>query len=352
MKTLLLSITLACAAIPGYAQETRPSRNRAGYCTDGREMDRVVDLLKAQAPAPPADLPRPIAGISAHADYRDAGRTYPPLFAMISAPEVVIFGVTHRKTREKLGQPQDKLIFDSHADWEGPYGKIRVSPLREYVEKRLDPKYRMVSDDAHRMDHSIEAVLPFLQHARKDARITPILVTAMSFETMDAVSEQLADILAAYMKENRLTPGKDVFLLISADANHYGKDFNNLHFGEGEAAHRKGTAHDRQLIAKYLEGPISTDKLKGLTTQLWGENFRDYGRVVWCGQYSIPFGLLTVNHLTETLSPEKRLTGRLLLYSDSLTDSASPARDTGLGLSDISSLEHWVGYFSACYYVP
>jgi AmmeMemoRadiSam system protein B len=351
MKTLLLSLMLASVAIPLNAQETRPICNRGSYCWDARQMDRVVECLKTCAPRPPDDLPLLVAGISPHADYRDAGRAYYPLFQKISAPEVVIFGVTHRKTREKLGQPQDKLIFDSYADWQGPYGKIRVSPLREYIEKRLQPRYWMVSDEAQRMDHSIEALLPWLQNARKDVRIVPIMVTAMSFDTMDAVAAKLAEILAGYMRENRLEPGRDIFFLISADANHYGKDFNNTHFGQGAAAHQKATAHDRQLLQRYLQGAISTAKLRDLCRQLWGKNFQDYGDVVWCGQYSIPFGLLTVNHLTQKSSPGKHLTGRLLLYSDSYSDGLSPAKDIGLGPGTPSSLGHWVGYFSAAFYV-
>jgi AmmeMemoRadiSam system protein B len=342
---------LAAVVSPLHAQETRPVRDRTGYCWDGATMDRVFKLLNARAPKPPKNLPPLVAGISPHADYRDAGLAYCPLFQKISAPEVVIFGVTHRQTRNKLGQPQDKLIFDTYAKWRGPYGEIRVSPLREHLQKRLGPKHCMVSNEAHRMDHSIEGLLPFVQHARKDVRITPILVTAMSFDTMDDVSAKLADALAAYMKENHLKPGKDIFFLISADANHYGKDFNNLHFGEGEEAHKKAVAHDRRLVKDYLEGLISTKKLKGLSKKLWGKHFKDYGDVVWCGQYSIPFGLLTVEHLTKKLSPGKHLNGRLFLYSDSYTDDQSPTDNTGLGRNKQSTLGHWVGYFSAGYYL-
>ena len=351
MKTLFLSIVLIGMAAPLHAQQTRPIHNRTGYCWDGPKMDQFVKSLKAQAPKLPDDLPRLIAGISPHADYRGAGRVYCPLFQKVSAPEVVIFGVTHRKTREKLGQPHDKLIFDTYANWQGPYGKIRVSPLRDYLEKHLDPKYGMVSDEAHKMDHSIEGLLPFVQNANKKVRITPIMVTAMSFKTMDTVSAQLAKALAAYMKANHLEPGKDIFFLISADANHYGPDFNNLHFGEGPDSHRKATAHDRQLIDTYLQGTISTTKLGDLTKQLWGKSFKDYGRVVWCGQYTIPFGLLTVEHLTERWSPNKHLIGRPFAYGDSYSDGLPPAKTTVLGPNIQDSLGHWCGYFSAGFYV-
>jgi len=351
MRATFFSVIMLGLALPLHAQQTRPVRDKIGYCWDGPRLERFIAFLQARAPKPPCDLPPLVAAISPHADYRDAGRAYYPLFQKISAPEVVIFGVTHRKIREKLGQPQDTLIFDSYADWQGPYGKIKVSRLREYLQKRLEPQCCMVNNEAHDMEHSIEALLPFLQHARRDVRIVPIMVTAMSFDTMDAMSAKLTEVLAAYMKQNHLELGKDVFILISADANHYGKDFNNTFFGEGLEAHKRATAHDRQLVDAYLQGTVSTDKLRELSTQLWGEDFKSYGKVVWCGQYSIPFGLLTVEHLTEKLSPGTRLAGKLFLYSDSYTDGVLPAEGSGLGVNAPSSLGHWVGYFSAGFYL-
>jgi AmmeMemoRadiSam system protein B len=351
MRTIVSAIVAVCLAVPLHAQETRPAKDQIGYCWNGTQLERFMDFLQARAPKPPDDLPRLIAGISPHDDYLYAGRVYWPLFQKISAPEVVIFGVTHRAIREKLGDPQGKLIFDSHADWQGPYGKIRVSRLRERLMKGLGPQYCMVSNDAHRLEHSIEGMLPFLQYGRRDVRITPIMVTAMPFDTMDAVSQRLAEVLAAYMKEKNLEPGKDIFFLISADANHYGKDFNNTAFGEGLQAHEKGTAYDRKLVDTYLQGTVSTRKLKDLAGQLWGKDFKGNGDTVWCGKYSIPFGLLTVSHLTERLSPNRRLTGRLLLYSDTYSEGVLPIEGTGMGVTNPSSLEHWVGFFSAGFYL-
>ncbi|MBN1589213.1 MAG: AmmeMemoRadiSam system protein B [Pirellulales bacterium] len=351
MRTLFFSVILVCVALPVHAQQTRPIKAKNSYCWSGPQMERFMSFLQAHAPKKPDDLPPLIAGIAPHADYRHAGRVYYPLFQKISSPEVVIFGVTHRAIREKLGQPQDKLILDAYVDWPGPYGNVEVSPLREYLKKHLDPQYYTVNNDAHRMDHSIEGLLPFLQYGRRDVRITPVMVTAMSFDTMDTVSAKLAKVLTGYMKEKHLEPGKDVFFLISADANHYGKEFNNTFFGEGAEAHGKGAGHDRHLVDTYLQGPISIKKLKDLSSQLWGEDFKSYGDVVWCGQYTIPFGLLTVHHLMETWAPEKQLTGKRFLYGDSYSDGVLPADETGLGTASPPSLERWVGFFSAGYYL-
>jgi MEMO1 family protein len=351
VKTLPFSILILIMTLPLRAQETRPVRDKIGFCWDGPQLDRFMNFLRSHAPPPPDDLPPPIAGISPHDDYLYAGRVYWPLFQKIAAPEVLIFGVTHKTVRDKVGDPREKLIFDSFAEWQAPYGNVKISPLREYLKKHLDPQYCLVSNEAHGLEHSIEALVPFLQYGRKDVRITPLMVTAMPFETMEAVSKKLAEVLAAYLKEKCLEPGKDVFFLISADANHYGKDFQNTFFGEGFDAHRKGTEHDRHLVDSYLLGVVSQAKLEGLTKQLWGKDFKSPGNTVWCGKYSIPFGLLTVHHLIKTRTPSRDLRGRLLRYSDSQSEGVLPISGTGMGLTNIANLEHWVGFFSTEFYV-
>lgn len=333
------------------AQETRPAKDYIGFCWKSSQLERFMSCLKSLAPQQSDDLPPLIAGISPHDDYLYAGRVYWPLFQKISAPEVVIFGVTHKAIREKLGDPQDKLIFDSHVDWQSPYGNVAVSHLREYVKEHLDPRYYLVSNEAHCLEHSIEGMLPFLQYARRDVRITPIMVTAMSFDTMDTVSKKLAEVMDAYLKAKSLEPGKDIFFLISADANHYGRDFENTYFGEGVPAHLQATAYDRKLVETYLQGTVSASKLQELSAQLWGKDFKGSGNTVWCGKYSIPFGLLTVHHLTKMRTQDKDLCGSLLQYSDSYSEGVLPLKDTGMGVTNVSNLEHWVGFFSAGFYL-
>ena len=109
------------------------------------------------------------------------------------------------------------------------------------------------------------------------------------------LSERLSTILADYMKENNLQPGKDIFFLISADANHYGQDFNNIPFGEDEKAHRQGTEQDRRFAQAAFSGPLNDKKIRDLTQELWGATYKDYRNTYWCGKYDIPFGLLTIS---------------------------------------------------------
>ena len=224
---------IACLLVFGWigglwAQEIRPVRDDIGFCWNGAQMDRLMDYLKnTPGEEPKIQLPPLIAGISPHDDFLYAGRMYYPLFKRIKTKEAVIFGVTHKAPREKIGDTRDKLIFDTYPSWKGPYKEVNVSRFREYLKEKLDKELYIIDNEAHQLEHSIEALVPFLQYYNPDVQITPIMITGMSFETMEKLSGELAAVIAAYIEENHLEIGKDIFFLISADANHYGQDFNN-----------------------------------------------------------------------------------------------------------------------------
>jgi AmmeMemoRadiSam system protein B len=143
----------------------------------------------------------------------------------------VIFGVTHGMVRKEIENLSNVLIFDEYTKWHGPYSDVGISPLRETIKNALPREDYIVSNKAHSLEHSIEALIPFLQYYNRDIKITSIMVTQMSFERMDSLSINLSKIIAAYIKKNKLILGKDIFFLISNDANHYGEDFNNSPYG-------------------------------------------------------------------------------------------------------------------------
>ena len=353
IKKTFFSLLIGLVLVMGvWAQGTRPVRDDIGFCWNGPQMDRLLDYLKTVSPGEgEAGHPLLIAGISPHDDFLYAGRVYYPLHSQIKAKEVVIFGVTHREPRLKAGDPQGKLIFDTYNYWIGPYGNVKISKLREYLREKLGKESVIVNNEAHCLEHSIEAEIPFLQYFNREVQVTPVMVTAMDFETMKALSAQVAGALASYIKENNLTLGSDIFFLVSADANHYGKDFNNTPFGEDERAHELGTARDRDIAGSFLSGDMTVDKIKGLTGELWGKTFTDYKDTVWCGKYSIPFGMLTVLGVLDQLNTDKPLQGKVLLYTDTYSEGVLPLKKTGFGITAPFSLKHWVGFLSAGYYL-
>ncbi len=323
------------------SQTTKPVRDNVGFCWNARQMERLIEYLKATetAPAAPSHI---VAAISPHDDYMYAARVYYQLYRVLRAKVVVIFGVTHSDVRNAIGDPQGKLILDSFESWPGLGVDVAVSPLREYVKSHLDTSYYIVSNKAHALEHSIEALLPFLQYYNPQVSIVPIMVTQMSFSRMEEISGKLSAIITDYIGENRLIPGRDIAFLISSDADHYGEDFDNSPYGEDSSAHAEATANDRRIAQSAFEGVLTSEKVRDLTLQL-----RD---VLWCGKYSIPFGLLTSENVIARISG-KKLEGRVLRYSDSYTESVLPLRGTGMGTTAPASYKHWCGWFSAAFYL-
>ena len=347
MKKLLLIFAVGTFILCG--QEMRPVKDDVGYCWQRPQMERLLDYLATanKDDFPDRDL---VAGIAPHDDYLYAGATYYPLFTKLKTKEAVIFGVTHGTVRKEIGDPQNILILDEYSSWSGLGGEVKISPLREWIKQRLPKDDYSVSNQAHALEHSIEAQMPFLQYFNPDIRITPIMVTAMPWERMNELAERLATVLAGYIKGKNLQPGRDIFFLISADANHYGRDFNNIPFGEDEAAHRHGIEQDRCFAQAAFSGPLREEKLFDLTKELWGATYKDYRNTYWCGKYDIPFGLLVISK-TMQKTMGLGLKGQVFRYADTYSDGVIPLKKAGLGITAPFSLKHWVGFFSAGFYL-
>jgi len=329
------------------AQQVRPVRDDIGFCWQRPQMQRLLELLAStgRRASPVRGL---VAGISPHDDYLYAGPVYYPLFRDLRTREAVIFGVTHGAVRKEIGDPRGILLLDGFRSWSGLSREVGISPLRDWLKSRLRAEDYAVNNRAHALEHSIEALVPFLQFNNPEILITPIMVTAMPWERMQELSERLAEALAAYMRAKGLQPGRDIFFLISADANHYGRDFDNTPYGEDEQAHERGTAVDRARAEALVSGRLDDAKILNLTRELWGATYLDYRDSYWCGKYDIPFGLLTIGKAVKKTTG-RSLHGRLLAYSDTYSSGVLPLKKAGFGITAPYSLKHWVGFFSAAF---
>lgn len=333
-------IILLCPILahPLKTQTVRGIRDEVGYCWDRGEMGELLKTIRPDAEAAAGE--EILAGISPHDDYLYAGRVYYPLYEKLNSPEVVIFGVTHGTVRKEIGDPREIIILDSFSEWKGVGRNVRVSKLRNYIASRLDSSFFRINDKAHELEHSIEAQIPFLQYRNPEVSITPIMVTSMSFERMELLSDRLSEIISDYARENGLRIGRDIFILISSDANHYGADFNNVPFGDDSTAHREATRRDKKIAEECLSGLIDSRKIEKFTLEM--------KNVVWCGKYSIPLGLLTSEKVTMRLLG-KILVGKILLYSDTFTEGVLPLKGTRMGITAPFSLKHWCGFLSASF---
>ena len=229
-------------------------RDNVGFCWNAGEMDRLMDFLKTYEERDPirGDVPPLIGGITPHDDYLYAGRIYYPLYPRLHAKEVVIFGVTHGTVRREIGDPKGLLLLDDFKTWTAPYGPVEISPLRRKLIAELDTSLFRVSRKAHMLEHSIEATIPFLQYYNRDAQIVPILVPFMPWQDVDRLGTQLADAVAAVVKAHGWKLGRDIAVLCSGDAQHYGDygwSYYNYHpYGCDADGYQKAMDLDQRLI--------------------------------------------------------------------------------------------------------
>lgn len=348
-KLFYLPALIILNLIPLHSQEVRPVRDDTGFCWEGDKFDLFIKWLDENCEPNKFESENLAAAISPHDDYLYAGKIYYPLYKLIHAKEIVIFGVTHGAVRKEINDPKNVLILDEFEKWKGPYKDVDVSPLREIIKQKLDVQYYTVNNKAQMLEHSIEALIPFLQHYNRDVVITPIMITAMSFEKMDSLSTQLADVISDYANMNNLKPGRDIFFLISNDANHYGEDFNNRPYGLDEEAHKFAVDNDKRIAEETFNGLISEEKIKNFSFELWPEAGVNKNCPLWCGRYPIVLGLLTVYKIADETG--KELVGNVFKYSDTWTEGVLPFRESKMGTTAPFSLKHWVGFLSAGFYM-
>jgi len=290
-----------------------------------------------------------IAGICPHDDYFYAGRGYIQLMKYMKAKRIVIFGVAHKAQTYNL---HDRFIFDSFKNWRGPYGNIPVSSLREKILKRLDENDYILHNEFQTIEHSIEALLPFLQYFNRTVEIIPILVPYMKWERMDSLASRLASATAEIIEKNNWKLGEDIAFLISTDCVHYGDYgwgyYNYFPFGADPDGYKKGVEQDMYLISTYLSSNLEKEKIRDFFWKCVDRNDPYKYKITWCGRFSVPMGLDFLFQLGEILN-QKAIYGAFLRYGTSLTFPAPPFQKINMGTTYYSNLHHWVGFTSIGY---
>lgn len=341
------------------ASKVREPVDKVGFAHLPRQMDAFVrrieegeaGIIKAvllQGLDLPADRVWRVA-IAPHDDYTYASFMYPLVLSNVRARTVLVIGVAHKAHTFGL---QNRIVFDSFSHWRGPYGNIAVSPLREALIAELDPGHYVVHDEMQGVEHSVEAKLPFLQHYNRDVEIVPILVPAMPHPRMGDIALELARAIAKSMGQ-QWQWGRDLAIVISTDAVHYGDEGwggrNFALYGADERGYWRAMAHDRSIMKECFEGePVPAKSLLFSRHTVRADDYREY-KWTWCGRYSVPFGMLTAWHLQQTLGVPP-LEGKVLAYATSIDTPHIPVDDLeGMGVTAPATVRHWVGYASVGY---
>jgi len=275
---------------------------------------------------------------------------YALALSRIKAPRVIIFGVAHKA---RVFNAQNQLIFDAYPVWFGPYAPVKVSSLREAITRRLPPQDYLVDNNMQTVEHSVEAIVNFLQAYNRQVEIAAVLVPYLDWENLNRLSNDLALTLYQICKENKWTLGKDIAFVSSEDAVHYGDSgwgtTNYTPYGCDLTGYSKMVEDELQLIQSSLAGPVNPEKIRTFFyTCVEESNPRQYRRT-WCGRFSIPFGLKTIAQLSQRLE-NRTLTGYFLDYGTSVSEASLDVEKLApLGATAPNNFHHWVGYAAVGY---
>jgi AmmeMemoRadiSam system protein B len=288
--------------------------------------------------------------ISPHDDYAYASYIYPLALKNIHANTILLFGVAHRAKDFDL---ESIIVFDSYDVWQGPYGDIPVSPWRQAIIDSLPDDVYTVNDTIMASEHSLEAIIPFLQYYNRNIEIIPILVPYMHFCRMQEIINHLSVTIHEIAIKNGATFGEDFAIVISSDAVHYGDQGwggnTYAEYGSDTNGYNRAVAHDFEIIQNCLVDEIEPEKISDFSYfLLCDDNYRQY-KWTWCGRYSVPFGLMMAYYYSKIVKHETPQ-GIFLEYSTSIDNEPLPVEDLGMGKTAPANINHWVGYVAMGYY--
>ena len=141
-----------------------------------------------------------------HAGYVYSGVVAGEVFAAADIPrQVILIGPNHH------GAGADIAVSGADS-WAMPLGDIPIAtPLREQLVN--DIPVLSMDDQAHRYEHSLEVMLPFLLRLQPDLQIVPIALGHLSLIDCLQLGTALAQVLNGWTE--------DVLLLASTDMNHF-----------------------------------------------------------------------------------------------------------------------------------
>ena len=189
---LIVLLLLSCNGEDGQlsSQNIRFPIDSTGYATEAWQMDSLMTLINQKYGRERKNIlfvqniektENWRIAICPHDDYAYAGELYPYVLENLKTPTVIIFGVAHKAAQFGI---EDHLVFDSFSHWQGPYGPVPVSKLRENLLSRLPDDHYIIHDSLQQNEHSVEvnAVISNLSDAGND--ILQILLFIIRFKRL------------------------------------------------------------------------------------------------------------------------------------------------------------------------
>ena len=171
-----------------------------------------------------AEKKKALAVIAPHAGYVYSGAVAGETFAAVRIPrDILVMGPNHHG----YGAPAALMRKGS---WQMPLGPV---PLNGELADLLLAESESVEEDelAHRLEHSLEVQIPFLQYLRPDITLTPLVLSRLPYAACREIGLALARAIRRYDRE--------VLMVASSDMSHY-------------ESRQSATAKDRLALEQVL----------------------------------------------------------------------------------------------------
>jgi AmmeMemoRadiSam system protein B len=171
--------------------------------------DAQVLAREVRAYLLPAEKVRAIGCVAPHAGYMYSGHVAGAVLSAVEIPSrILVLCPNHTG----MGKP---LAIMSEGTWQTPLGEVAIdrdlaSALREH--------FPLLTEDAsaHRAEHAIEVLLPFLQLLSRNLSFVPVAMGVRRFHLLQDLGEAIARVLEAEQSP--------VLIVASSDMNHYEND--------------------------------------------------------------------------------------------------------------------------------
>ena len=186
--------------------------------------------------------PKSVKGIiSPHAGYVYSGAIAGRLYAGITIPDtVLIIGPNHHGTGAAAALYPD-------GEWLTPLGTTMINTRLNSLLLQHTP-YIQPDTLAHRLEHSLEVQLPFLQYLRPDVTISALCIGHGDYPPLRDIGHGIAAAIREY--------GEDVLIVASSDMSHY---------ESSESAHRKDHQALERVLALDGKGLLEVCHSQGIT---------------------------------------------------------------------------------------
>jgi AmmeMemoRadiSam system protein B len=211
----------------------------AGQFYPGSEDTLRADLSRM---IPQPGSPVPVKGIiSPHAGYVYSGAIAGQGFARITIPAtVLIIGPNHH------GSGAAAALYPD-GEWLSPLGPVTINSRLNSLLLEHTP-YLQSDSAAHRLEHSLEVQLPFLQYLRPDVSISALCLGHGDYAPLRDIGKGIASAIREY--------GEEVLIVASSDMTHY-ESAESARSKDGEALERVLALDGKGLLEVCLRKRIT-----------------------------------------------------------------------------------------------